>query len=67
MALGDRTRQFADGCETGRRRLPIQDAEFAGARALKDFLVALAAEQIREMREQRYQTALQMCLRYQAS
>jgi hypothetical protein len=42
-------------------------AEFAGARALKDFLAALAAQQVREARDQGRQGALEMSSRRQAS
>ena len=42
-------------------------AEFAGARALRDFLVALVAERIRETRDQSRQDALKMSPRRQAS
>jgi hypothetical protein len=42
-------------------------AEFAGARALKDFLVELAAQQISEARDQGRKAALEMPPRRQAS
>ena len=41
-------------------------AEFAGGRALKEFLVALAAEQIRDLRNQLRQAAPEMSLGHRA-